>query len=144
MKICHRVPLFAMAGEDLESKKTQLALALAQGRSVNKWAGANNVAKRTAYRWAAEPKVRRAVESIRRRALDRAVGLMASRATWAAQQIYELGKSAGSESVKLSALRAILSDMMTVSQFSTLEGRVAEVEDHLRERQQAGNAGRAG
>jgi hypothetical protein len=133
-----------MSGLRRESKKGDLALALAQGHTVSAWARAHQVPKRTAYRWAADPKVRRAVEAIRRRALERAVGVMTTRATWAAKKIYNLGKTAGSESVKLSAPRAILSDMMSVSQFSTLEGRAAEVEENLRERQQTGNADWAG
>ncbi len=65
----------------------------------------NDVPRRTAYRWAGEPAVRAAVESYRRRVIDRAVGRMASRATWAADMIAKLAKSAKSESVRLSALR---------------------------------------
>ena len=52
--------------------------------AVAEWASKNNVPKRTAQRWASEPKVRAEVEAYRRRALDRAVGLMSKRATWAA------------------------------------------------------------
>jgi hypothetical protein len=133
-----------MPGESRQSRKTQLALALAQGYSVAKWARTNEVPLRTAYSWANEPKVRAAVESCRRRALDRAVGRMARRATWAADKIADLAKDAQSESVKLSALRAILSDMMTVSQFNTLEERVAQVEELLDERERTGSADRAG
>ena len=54
---------------------------------------------------------------MRRRALDRAVGLMARHTHWAAEQIVELGKTASSEAVRLSASRAVLSDMIAVSKF---------------------------
>jgi hypothetical protein len=64
-----------------------------------------------------EPGVRTAVERTRRRAVDRAVGLMSWRARWTAENIVKLGESAASESVKLAALRAVLSDMMAVSKF---------------------------
>jgi len=131
-----------MSGEARESRKAQFALALAQGCSAAAWARANDVAGRTADRWAADPKVRSSVDACRRRALDRAVGRLARRATWAADQIIELGRGAESESVKLRALRSILSDMMTVSQFATLEERVAEVEEQLRDREQTGIADR--
>ncbi len=57
----------------------------------------------------------------RRRALDRAIGRMARRATWAAGQIAKLGRDARSESVRLAALRAALSDMITVTKFAGLE-----------------------
>ena len=92
-----------MSGEHRQSKKTHLALALAQGRSVTTWACANDVPRRTAYRWASEPAVRAAVESYRRRVIDRAVGRLAKHATWAADTIAKLAKDAQSESVRLSA-----------------------------------------
>jgi len=121
--------------EELPQKqKTQLALALAQGVTVAAWARGNRVPRRTAYRWAADPNVRATAESCRRHALDRAVGRMATRATWAVDQIVALGASAESESVKLRALRAVLSDMMKVSEFSALEVRMTEIEEELRVR----------
>ena len=55
--------------------KTQLALALAQGVSAAEWARANQVPKNTAYRWARDLEVRKAVESYRRRTIDRAIGI---------------------------------------------------------------------
>jgi hypothetical protein len=123
-------------------KKTPLALALAQGQTVAAWARLNQVPKRTAYRWAREPRVRATVESLRRRALDRAVGRMAKKATWAADQIVELGRDAESESVRLAALRAVLSDMIKVSEFSVLEGRMTQIEEQLRDG--TGNTARPG
>jgi hypothetical protein len=144
--LSHRVPNCAMTDEPLQNdelpqkKKTQLALAIAQGVSVATWARGNEVPKRTAYRWASEPAVRATVESCRRRALDRAVGRMARRATWAVDQIVDLGANARSETVKLKALRAVMSDMMKVSEFSVLELRMTDIEEKLRGR--IGNARR--
>jgi hypothetical protein len=132
-----------MSGETRQSRKFDLALALAQGHSVIAWSRANQVPKRTAYRWATDAKVRRSVHAIRRRFLDRAVGRMARRATWAVDKIITLGDDAKSESVKLRALRAILSDTMTVSQFATLENRVAKVKEQIHAREQPGNTDRA-
>jgi hypothetical protein len=124
------------------SPKTQLAIAIAQGDHAAKWASKNSVSRRTAQRWAREPGVRAAVERIRRRAIDRAVGLMSKRARWAAESIVTLGKSDASESVKLAALRSVLSDMMAVSKFGGLEDRMTDIEDHIRDR--TGKSGRAG
>jgi hypothetical protein len=124
--------------EELPDKmKTHLALAVAQGRSVRRWALANGVPTRTAYRWAAEPLVRAAVNSTRQRALDRAVNRMAQRATWAAEQIAKLAENAESESVRLRALKSILSDMVTVSKYTGLEVRMSDIEEKLRERARA-------
>ena len=124
--------------------KSHLAVAMAQGWSVKKWARANQVPERTAYRWARDPKVRTAVEAWRRRALDRAVGRMARRATWAADQIADLGATAESESVKLAALRTIFSNMMDVTEFADLQVRMTQLEEQLDERARAGNTGQAG
>ena len=63
------------------------------------------------------------VEAYRRSVLDRAVGLMARRATWATNGIAKLARGAKSESVRLAVLRSILSDMMSVSDFAVLEQR---------------------
>ena len=116
------------------SQKFQFAIALAQGASIAGWADLNGVPKRTAYRWAKDPKIRAEVESCRLRAIDRAIGRMSKRVTWAADGIARLAKNAESESVRLSALRAILSDMMAVSQFAGLEQRMGQIEEQLRER----------
>jgi hypothetical protein len=131
-----------MSEELPPKKKTQLALAIAQGASVSAWARANEVPLRTAYRWAAEPKVRATVESCRRRALDRAIGRLAMRATWAADRIAKLGADSKSDSVKLAALRAVLSDMMKVTEFHGLELRITDIEVQLRDRTE--NTGRTG
>ena len=69
-----------MSEEVPESKKTGLAIVIAQGASVPAWARRNEVPTSTAYYWAGQPEVRRMVETLRRRSLDRAVGRMASRA----------------------------------------------------------------
>jgi hypothetical protein len=112
-------------------KKIDLALAIAQGIAIIKWARANDVPKSTAFRWARDSNVRAMVENVRRRCVDRAVGHMAKNATYAATEIVRLGKEAESESVRLSALRAVLSKMMSVSEFSGLETRIAELEERF-------------
>jgi len=123
-----------MTAESTNSQKMLLAVAIAEGTAVEKWASTNGVPERTAYHWAAQPEVRAEVESIRRRALDEAIGLLAKRATWAVDGIVKLGGSASSESVKLSALRAVMSDFIAVSNFAGLENRVTQLEEQSRER----------
>ncbi len=123
-----------MQDDVCKEQKARLALAIARGDSVAAWARRNNVPRSTAFRWAKEPSVRRAVESWRRRALERAIGRMAGLAMKAADGIASLAKGAGSESVQLRAWRAILADQMAVSKFSSLEHRMAEIEEQLLER----------
>jgi hypothetical protein len=116
------------------NKKTSLVLAIAQGQSIAAWAKNHEVPRRTAFRWASDPKVRRAVEAWRRRVLSRAIGQMASLSLKAVAGIAKLGAGAESESVQLRAWRAILADQMAVAKFSDLEQRMVEVEEQVRDR----------
>jgi hypothetical protein len=129
-----------MESEHRKCTKRQLALALARGISPGKWARENEFSKNTAYRWAKEPEVRKAVETIRRRMTDQAVGRLSRHSTWAADGIVDIAKTAESDSVRLRAFRSILSDMMAVSSYSGLEVRMTELEEGFRA--QAGNDGR--
>jgi hypothetical protein len=133
VECCHRVPTVSDQENDCQSQKTKLAVAIAQGMSVTAWARENNVPRRTAFRWASEPNIRMSVESSRRRALDRAIGRMAKHVTWAAGGIVKLAKTAESESVRLAALRAVFSNMMAVSEFASLEQRMSQIEEQLRD-----------
>ena len=65
------------------------------------------------------------------------------RVTWAADGIAKLAENAESESVKLAALRAILSDMMAVSEFAGLEDRMTRARG-ASSVHGTGNTGRAG
>jgi hypothetical protein len=124
-----------MSEEPRERNKLELAAALARGISISAWARANDVAKQTAQRWAHEPEVRAEVAAIRRGALDRAVGVFARRAGWAATGICKLAGGAESESVKLSAFKAVLNEYIAVSRHSGLDERMAELEEFVKKRQ---------
>jgi hypothetical protein len=112
--------------------KAQLALAVARGLPVSAWARKNKVPRRTAFRWAQQPAVRVAIDSYRRRAIEQDVGRTASRPSWARDGITELAKSARSESVRLAALRFVLSDMIDITKLSVLEERVTKLEEKAR------------
>jgi hypothetical protein len=126
-----------MSQEQPKGGKTQLALALAQGISAARWARANQVPKNTAYRWARDPEVRKAVESHRRRTIDEAIGQMTKQSKWAVGGIIKIAREAESDSVRLRAFRALFSDMMAVSKHSGLEARMAELEEKLEEQRGA-------
>ncbi len=123
-----------MSKEERTSLQSELAAALAAGKSCAEWASANGVSERTAQRWANEPKVRAELETYRRGNLDHAVSRMSCRAVWATDQIRELAEKARSESVRLAALRSMLSDMMAVSDFARLEERLGKLEEQDRAR----------
>ena len=124
--------------EPCERNKLQLAIALAKGGSMSAWARANGVPKATAQRWSQEPEVRAEIDAFRRRAITRALGVFTLNARWAAKEICGLAKSAESESVKLRALRAVLGDMIEVSEHSGLDERMADLEAYIKEQHGAG------
>jgi hypothetical protein len=97
-----------MPDEPRKNTKTQLALAIAQGIPVAAWARASGVYRRTAFRWAKDPSVRKTVETCRRRMIEAASRRMARHSAWAADGIVALAKDAESDSVKLEAFRTIL------------------------------------
>ena len=124
-----------MKGEGVrKNHKTQLALAIAGGESITAWAKQNGVSERTAFYWAKDPKVRREVEACRRRVVNQAIGRLTGMTVKAAGGIAKLAQWAESESVQLRAWRAILADMVSVSKFSDLEYRMAEIEGKLEKR----------
>jgi len=79
---------------------------------------------------------------MRRSMMDQAVGRMTKLSTWAVDGIEGIAKDAESDSVRLRAFRAILSDGMAVSKHNGLEIRMTEIEEQLIER--AGNSGHTG
>ena len=117
------------ADSGTEDQKAALGRAMGQGQSVAAWARKNGVAVRTAQRWANETAVREACDLWRRRALGQAIGRMAGRATKAVDGIVRLAQEAESESVRLSAWRALLGEQMTLAKFSNWEHRLTEVEE---------------
>jgi hypothetical protein len=125
-----------MTREQRISLKSMLAAALAEGKSCVEWGRAHGVKDRRAQEWSGEPEVRAQVESIRRANLDQAIGRMSQRVVWATDEIAELAKGARSESVKLGALRSILSDMLMALDFAGLEARIAKLEEQDRVRHQ--------
>jgi hypothetical protein len=124
-----------MSGEQRRSRKGQLVIALLEGRkSLDDWARENGVSRRTAYRWAKDPKVRAAVNAHRRAAVDQSIAVMSGQVTWAAQAIGDLGKNAASDSVKLGALKAVFANLVAVSKFAGFEDRLTELEDQFHAR----------
>jgi len=112
---------------------------VAAGKSVAAWAKANNIPLRTAYEWYRRPEFTGQVEEFRRRFFDRALGQMARSVGKAVAEIVKLSTTADSESVRLQAARAVVADLMVMSDYAGLDKRIADVEKQLLER--TGGAG---
>jgi hypothetical protein len=128
-----------MSEEQRRNRKAQLARAIAAGQSVAKWSQQNGVPKRTAYRWAKEAKVKAAVNSHRRRAIDRSLGRLADKLADAADSMIRLSEKAQSESVQLSAIKGMFDNVVAMAKFSALEERINELEGQFHAR--TGSAG---
>jgi hypothetical protein len=123
-----------MSDGQRQNRKKKLVAAVALGTPVAQWARANNVARRTAYRWVKQPKFKSAVDGFRRKAVDQSLGVLTGRLSKAATGIADLGDSAESESVKLAANKAMFSTTITLSKFAVLEQRVTELEERFNAR----------
>jgi hypothetical protein len=117
-----------MSKRNNENHKANLALAMAAGTAVPDWARANDVPSRTAYTWSRSPEVLDQVKLIRSQVLDRTAGRLSDNATAAADKIAKLAQEAASESVQLQAARAVLAELVTVSNYVALERRLDELE----------------
>ena len=104
-----------------------LILAVASGRTLRDAARAAGVAERTAYRRAAEPGFKRAVQQARADLLARAVGQLADATTAAVATLVAL-LDAEADTVRLSAARAILDSAMRGAELVDLAARVESVE----------------
>ena len=102
-------------------RKEKLALALADGGTVSDWAAANDVKPRTAYAWSTSREVVDQVNAIRRAALEQAVNRFSKKATVASDEMVRLITEAASESVRLQAARAVLTELMAVCNHAALE-----------------------
>jgi hypothetical protein len=114
-------------------RKGELALALAGGTTVKAWAESNGVAERTAYAWARSREVLDQVDAIRRTVFEQAIGQLSNHVTEAAAEIARLAKEADSESVRLSAARAVLAELMSVSSYAALDRRMVDIERRLKD-----------
>jgi hypothetical protein len=115
-------------------QKDQLALHLASGGGVADWARAHDIPDRTVYSWSRSSEVRDRTESIRRAVLAEAVKQLGAHAAAAAGQIVKLAENAKSEAVRLQAARAVLAEFVSVSNYTSMAGQLADIERRLRER----------
>jgi phosphopantetheinyl transferase (holo-ACP synthase) len=134
-----RVSITKMSEQKRQNRKSQLARAMAKGQSVAEWSRQSGVAERTAYRWAKEAKFKAAVNSHRRRAIDRSVGRLTDNLASAADAIVNLSATAQSESVRLSAIKVMFATVVAMSKFTGLEERINELEEQFHAR--TGSAG---
>jgi len=120
-----------MPGPHPAGLKSKLAVAVAAGQSLAKWARAHEIGVRTAQTWARDPDFRAQVAELRARLLDRAIGVLARRVAANAAEINRLASGAESEAVRLAAARAGIADLLGASRFVELRAEVEELKREL-------------
>lgn len=118
-----------MPSQRNEHRMNSLAFAVAAGRSVSGWCGEHEIPKRTAYDWTKRPEFKAMVTAHRRRLMDAGLGKLTRHIGKAVEVIADLAAKAESESVRLAAARAILSELVAISNFADMEARIAELEN---------------
>ncbi len=122
-----------MSKRNNETQKASLAVSLAAGVPAGVWAKERGIPARTAYRWARLPEVRALVDRYRARVIDRAIGQLTQHVIKAVEEIGRLSKEAESESVRLQASRAVIVELLAITDYARIERRLAVVERRLRQ-----------
>ena len=105
-----------------------LILALATGQPVRDAAEQAGVSERTAYRRLEDAEFRRQVSEVRGAMFDQAVGKLADGAVEAVTTLRTLASKAESETVRLSAAKAVLDIGSRLRETAELEQRMADLE----------------
>jgi hypothetical protein len=104
------------------------------GQSVSAWAKQHRVPRRTCHEWKDTPEYKHRVRDVRRRAIDRAIGLLARDLTSASVTFARLVKDRKSGTVQLQAARAIFSTYFKAVELSDLEDQMSGIERDIEER----------
>jgi hypothetical protein len=114
-----------------QSQFEMCALAVAAGSSVGRWARENKVHERTAYGWSMKPEFKALVSGHRDRIINRSVGILVKHSTAASRELARLIKNGTNDSIKLAASRAILDQMIAVSNHAESSKVLAEMQARL-------------
>jgi hypothetical protein len=120
-------------GQGNPDLRDQFAMAMAMGRSVSAWAKQHRVPRRTCHDWKETKEYKLRVQDIRRRAVDRAIGLLARDLTTASGTFARLVKDRKNGTVQLQAARAIFSTYLTTMKQFDMEERMTEIESDIEE-----------
>ena len=118
-------------GPHNRAKREHLAMHMATGGSVAAFARTQEIPRRTCYLWTKEQGFTQKVSDYRAKVVDRLVGSLAKLGKAAVKEIGILATKADSENVRLAACRAILNDLISVSEFAATAKQLATLEDRL-------------
>lgn len=115
-------------------KYESLVSAAAMGVSPSKWCRQTVTAPATAAKWQSRPEFTKDVQAIRGKLLERAVGKFTGAVNSMADAMIKLAGSALSEPTRLSAQRAMMHNLIKITEFADLTRRIELLEEKQRER----------
>ena len=121
-----------------------LALHMAAGGSVAKFAEKESISKRTCYGWTKEPTFKDRVTHYRARITDAIIGQLAREGKSAVKRIGTLARKADNEGVRLAANRAILADLINVTNFAASTTELRDLRAKIEAMMDKKNASRTG
>ena len=114
-----------------DKQMKSLALGIARGRSVWSWARRHAVDFTTAYDWSIQNENRELVDVARMRIADRLVGRLVGAAKLAIDQLVRLCTRSASDTVRLSASRALLHWWFKASELFDMYGKLRDMEKRV-------------
>jgi hypothetical protein len=111
-----------------KAKYEALVMAVATGISVADWCKSTKTARSTASTWQEDPQFDRDVAAIRRQMLNQAVGKFTGAVNKVADEMIQLAESATSEPTKLSAQRAVMENLVQMTEFAEVKKRLDSLE----------------
>jgi hypothetical protein len=111
-----------------------LVSAAARGVAVSKWCRQTATAPATAAKWQSKPEFITDVQEFRGKVLDRAIGKFTGAVNSMADAMIKLAGSALSEPTRLSAQRAMMHNLIKITEFADLSRRIEVLEEKQRER----------
>lgn len=118
--------------QKLTQKQEIAALSLSMGSRIAEAAGTAGVKPRTVKLWLADvPAFRKAIDSFRAEATQRALGIIADAAAAAALKIVSVMKNSQSERVQLKAAGMLLDKLLRMTELINHEQRLQDIEAQL-------------
>jgi hypothetical protein len=123
-----------------DTLQRSLALTVACGRSLRRWAKRHGFAFLDVYEWSIQTTFRKLVDVTRLHVCDRMIGLLTYGTRVAVRQLINVCQTSKSDAVRVSASRALLGNWHTLHEHFHLEGQLLELEEEAEESKRLRNA----
>jgi hypothetical protein len=119
-----------------KAKYESLVIAVATGQSIINWCKDTKTPRSTVSVWQLDPKFERDVAALRRKMVNEAIGKFVASVGQVAEGMIKLAEQAASEPTKLAAQKAVMENLVQMSDFAELRKRLDDLEEWRRESEQ--------